>query len=311
MLQKIACDEIKKLKPYTGTKDYQSIHDYYKRLEHLINTGFDRPSCKEEDNILKLSILLTKTADPARSFLDNTLTPGKRTDVKVMIDELQKRFEYGQNEVFYKNQISNVPDNGQIPFIELVSRVEYLTKRIILASKKGISENSTEYELLFETMAKNTIESKMNQRNLRQIKVQVEELSYKKLKELGARMDSFYAPNKTTRSLEQNNFRPKKNEPRSQRKCEHCSKPGHTSENCWGKHPEMMPKPKNAEAICKFCKGKGHITDECRKMARQAELVSQRRRSFFCQYCKKNGHTEKYCRIKATNDKGNEKKKDK
>ena len=100
MLQKIACDEIKKLKPYTGTEDGQSIHDYYKRLEHLIKTGFDTPGSKEEENALNSSILLTKTADPARSFLDNTLTLGQRTDSKVMIDQLQKRFEYGQNEVF-------------------------------------------------------------------------------------------------------------------------------------------------------------------------------------------------------------------
>ena len=73
-LQKLASEEIKKLQPYSGTNEDQNIHDYFVRLEHLIQSSFDIPPDSYEANKLKADILLTKVTEPARAHIDSNLT---------------------------------------------------------------------------------------------------------------------------------------------------------------------------------------------------------------------------------------------
>ena len=144
---------LKKLQPYSGTNEDQNIHDYFVRLEHLIQSSFDIPPDSYEANKLKADILLTKVTEPARAHIDSNLTQAQKEDLHNIIDELQNRFEFSRDETYYQNLLEAIPSNGVLPFVVMMSKNEQLVKKLIQTNTKDIRESSAEYKLLYEHLS--------------------------------------------------------------------------------------------------------------------------------------------------------------
>ena len=73
---------------------------------------------------------------------------------------------------------------------------------------------------------------------------------------------------------------------RSGIKCSHCSKPGHTEENCWSKHPNKKPKNGNNSSAnggntgakpkkkCTYCNMSNHTVENCNKLKKAEEYIT-------------------------------------
>ena len=206
----------------------------------------------------------------------------------------------------------------------MTSKIEQLVKKLIQTNTKDIRENSAEYKLLYEHWCRRYVEEKMNKKHLRAIKVQVKNLTYKDLKEAGARIDSIYNNNqqRSSRSmnidLENENEVPRspkaqaskhaeKEENKKDLRCQHCDRRGHVQKDCWTKFPEKRPERFNTgssgtqttKLTCSLCKRRGHKTDDCYQLKKYSELEAaeqKKRESLTCTHCNRKGHLLEDCR---------------
>ena len=316
-LQNLAEKEIEKLPQYTGGNASQTIADYYSRLEQLITTSFDKSPFQEEDNILKANILLTKLGDPARSHIENTLSPSQKFDHREIIAELKRRFEYGRDEYFYKNKLRDIPGDGRTDFIELVGNIENLVKNLIRCTSPEVEEGTPTYKTLFETYARGYVEEKMSKTHLTFIKCQNRHLTYQTLKEAGARLDEVNKSGKPTRvnTIESTIFGPDTDKQKNNAPvCKNCKRTGHKENDCWRKYPEKAPKPKPTQrftgrltnqgpprpepATCEFCGRRGHQITDCRDLQKYSRICKDEIRSrppLYCERCKTTGHSTERC----------------
>ena len=83
---------------------------------------------------------------------------------------------FGKDEQFYKNQLSALPTDGKLPFVELAGKIEQLVKSLVKVTMKDIKEGSHTYKTIQETYCKQWIEEKMNKVHLQFIKYQQKDL---------------------------------------------------------------------------------------------------------------------------------------
>ena len=321
-LQQLSVKELEKVSQYSGEDGRLTISEYWRRLEHLIEAAFEMPEDEDEQRCLKANVLLTKITDPARSHLDSNLGSEQKNDYKEIIKELERRYEYGRDEYYYKNQLASLPGEGKLPFVELVGKIETLAKNLVKVTMKGVEEDSYTYQTVYESYAKQWLEEKMPKPHLQCIKMQTRNLSYQNLKEEGARMEEVFRSRKPTRlnQMEELIYEAVAGEPspKPTAECKHCKKSGHSEVNCWIKNPEKRPKtprtptadprPSNRNVDegrrpkCHFCGRTGHVLRDCRQLAKYSKLANEEREkqaSLKCDRCKRRGHDASQCRERS------------